>query len=173
MTSASKKLDADSGTVTGYRPRYLLFAGDAQPPRGGMGDLVATFTSEEKARNAFRQLRTQRPSRGSWAQLGVVDADGTLKPVSWFGIGASLDRIPLDPDPPAPSGPGFDARRPRVSKRTTMLLTAMVAVATSMVAVLVDDSGTGRPTSRKATATSVVTSPPPGLAVNGDASPDR
>ena len=171
MTNVSKKLDTDGGAVTGYRPRYLLFAGSSQPPRGGLGDLVATFTSEEKARSAFRQLRTQGPSRGSWAQLGVVDADGRLKPVSWFGIGSSLDRSPLDPDLPAPPAPGVDARRPRVSKRTTMLLTAMVAAATGMVAVLVDD--TGRPTTRKAPATSAVTFPPPGLAVDGDAAPDR
>ncbi len=174
MTNARDQLDLDDGAATGRGPRYLLFAGTAQPPRGGLGDLVATFTSEQEARNAFRQLRLQPPSCRSWAQLAVVDADGALRPLAWFGIGASLGGSSVKPDVPAVSR---SQARPRVSRRTTMLLTAMVAVASSMVAVLVDDRGSGRSTPPNAPAVSVAPAPvpfePPTVAVAGDSSPDR
>ncbi len=67
---------------------YLLFAGTRQPPRGGLGDLLGTFTSEQGARDAFREIRLQPPSPASWAQLAVVDPEDGIKPLCWFGIGA-------------------------------------------------------------------------------------
>jgi hypothetical protein len=54
-----------------------------------------------------------------------------------------------------------DAGRPRVTKRTTILLTALVALATTMVAVLVDDSGSPRPAVRNTPGQSVVTTSSP------------
>jgi hypothetical protein len=41
---------------------YLLFAGSQRTPQGGLGDLVAAFTSEVAAREAFRQLRLSQTS---------------------------------------------------------------------------------------------------------------
>ena len=122
MTNARGDLDVDNGAATAGGPRYLLFAGTTQPPRGGLADLVATFTSEEKARQAFRHLRLQPPSPRSWAQLGVLDAEGAVKPLAWFGIGAALHVSSVKPDMRSvpPSQTDVD-RRPRVSRRTTML----------------------------------------------------
>ena len=44
-------------------------------PRGGLGDLVQTFSSEEMAHRAFRDLRLKESSATSWAQLAVVDRE--------------------------------------------------------------------------------------------------
>lgn len=41
---------------------YLLFAGSEQMPRGGLGDLVQTFGSEDVARTAFLALRLKGDS---------------------------------------------------------------------------------------------------------------
>ena len=140
--------------------RYLLFAGASQPPRGGLGDLVATFTSEQQARDAFRKVRLQPPSLRSWAQLAIVDGDHGIKPLCWFGIGASPDGMSTETDMLPLQVSVDDEGRPRVTKRTTMLLTALVAVTVSMVAVLVDDSGGPRPAVQTPGA-SVVTSSSP------------
>lgn len=73
---------------------YLLFAGLSQAPCGGLGDLVGTFTSEDTARHAFRDIRLNESSRRSWAQLAVVEGQG-VKPLCWFGIGATPAGKPL------------------------------------------------------------------------------
>ncbi len=62
---------------------YLLFAGQARPA-GGTRDLMGVFESEEKARAAFHELRAERRSLLSWAQLVVFDSRGRTKPVCWF-----------------------------------------------------------------------------------------
>ena len=72
--------------------RYLLFAGTQPPPNGGLGDPLDTFTSEEAARQAFRDVRLRMSSPTSWAQLAVVDDRHGLKPMCWFGIGAEPER---------------------------------------------------------------------------------
>ncbi len=81
------------GRRTGPRtgsPCYLLFAGVAhRPPRGGLGDLVRTFTCEEAAREAFHELRVQRVSKGTWAQLAMIDVQSGVRPVCWFGTEAA------------------------------------------------------------------------------------
>lgn len=68
---------------------YFLFAGSEQAPRGGLGDLVQTFESEQPARSAFRELRLRGTSAADWAQLAVVDAANGIQPLCWFGIGAT------------------------------------------------------------------------------------
>ena len=73
---------------------YLLFAASQRAPRGGLGDLVETFSSEETARSAFRDLRLKDSSATSWAQLAVVDGDKGIQPLCWFGIGARPTRSP-------------------------------------------------------------------------------
>jgi hypothetical protein len=80
--------------ATTERPgrRYLLFAGTQQHPNGGLSDLVETFTSEEAARNAFREIRLRTSAPSSWAQLAVVDENRRLEPMCWFGIGAEPER---------------------------------------------------------------------------------
>ena len=72
---------------------YLLFAASQRAPRGGLGDLVQTFSSEETARRAFRELRLEDSSATSWAQLAVVDGDKGIQPLCWFGIGATPPRV--------------------------------------------------------------------------------
>jgi len=82
----------DSSTRVGGAGRcYLLFAGSRQPPRGGLGDLVDTFSSDETARAAFREIRLSKCSSVTWAQLVVVDAELGVKPLCWFGVGAKPD----------------------------------------------------------------------------------
>ena len=71
---------------------YLLFAGPQGPPRGGLGDLVQAFASGKAARQAFHQLRVEGQRHGMWAQLAVVDGKMGVKPLCWFGIGATPRR---------------------------------------------------------------------------------
>ena len=73
---------------------YLLFAGSGHAPRGGLGDLVQTFVSEEMACTAFRERRLTDGSASSWAQLVVVDGEKGVQPLCWFGIGATPNRNP-------------------------------------------------------------------------------
>ena len=81
--------DAPAVTEDGDGRRcYLLFAGSQQAPRGGLGDLVGTFSSEATARRAFRIIRLEQTSQRSWAQLAVVEGDHGIRPLCWFGIGA-------------------------------------------------------------------------------------
>lgn len=124
---------------------FLLFAGSQQPGRGGLSDLVQTFDSEDAARDAFHQIRLAQSSPASWAQLAVVDGQNRLKPLCWFGIGAEphLNRAEMLQAAGAVvvAGP---ARRPRVSKVTAFLLTALVAAATATIGFLVDNEGPDR-----------------------------
>lgn len=71
---------------------YLLFSGSQGSPRGGLGDLVQAFASEEAACQAFHQLRVKGQRHGIWAQLAVVDGAMRVKPLCWFGIGATPRR---------------------------------------------------------------------------------
>ena len=79
---------------------YLLFAGTQPPPGGGLGVPLDTFTSEEAARRAFRDVRLRMSSPTSWAQLAAVDDRQGLTPMCWFGIGAEPPRPPRTPTPP-------------------------------------------------------------------------
>ncbi|MDQ3640379.1 MAG: hypothetical protein M3450_02625 [Actinomycetota bacterium] len=97
--------------------RYLLFAGLQQPPNGGLGDLVDTFTSEEAARLAFRQIRLRTSSTNGWAQLAVVDGEHGLKPLCWFGIGARPERYRPVIDLRNNGRPGRDEPQPSVAVR--------------------------------------------------------
>jgi len=64
---------------------YLLFAGRHGAAPGGMGSLVATFSSRDEARAAFRQVRLRLSDLEGWAELTVV-ADGTAaRRICWFG----------------------------------------------------------------------------------------
>ena len=94
MSTTRSRSDRHPGSVTAVEDsrRYLLFAGTRQPPKGGLSDLVDTFTSEEAARRAFRELRLRTVSTTSWAQLAVVDGHAGIRPLCWFGIGAEPGR---------------------------------------------------------------------------------
>lgn len=150
MSSTRFRLERDAGPGTTGQDsrRYLLFAGTQQPPNGGLCDLVDTFTSEEAARRAFREVRLQTASTTSWAQLAVVDGHAGIKPLCWFGIGAEPGRYRPAIDPKVIDPKVISADRPRTPNRTTVLVTALVAVATTMVAVLVDSDGTPSPVNR-------------------------
>ena len=151
MSSPRFRIDGDGRPdTTGQESRrYLLFAGTQQPPNGGLGDLMDTFTSEEAARRAFREVRLGTSSTTGWAQLAVVDGHDGIKPLCWFGIGAGPEPRRPATGPPAPEPKVISARRPYVSNRTTLLITALVAVATAMIAVLVDSDGTPPPVNRQ------------------------
>ncbi len=99
MRAASGAIDARQNSPTrddGGRTRYyLLFAGSDAVPRGGLSDLVGTFTSEVAARRAFRDIRLKETSKTSWAQLAVVDDARGTRTLSWFGIGAAPSRNPV------------------------------------------------------------------------------
>lgn len=64
---------------------YLLFAGLHGRDRRGTGDLVATLAFQAAARDAFRQIRFQRPDRDGSAELTAVSAGGRARRLSWFG----------------------------------------------------------------------------------------
>jgi hypothetical protein len=78
-----------STEVQGPNRWYLLFAGSEPSPRGGLGDLVQIFSSDETARNVFREMRLAGGSAARWAQLAVVDGTNGIQPLCWFGIGAT------------------------------------------------------------------------------------
>jgi hypothetical protein len=78
----------------GSTPLYLLFAGVQHSPKGGLGDLVETFDCEETARTAFREMRLRRDSGRAWAQLAVVNQKSGIRPLCWFGIGATPNHKP-------------------------------------------------------------------------------
>ena len=93
-TGINRKRDEQTPTNSGpgaQRPKrwYLLFAGSEQVPRGGLGDLVQTFGSDDTARTAFLELRLRGDSAARWAQLVMVDGEKGLQPLCWFGIGAA------------------------------------------------------------------------------------
>lgn len=140
--------DADTGTAEQDSRRYLLFAGAQQPPNGGLCDLVGTFTSEEAARRAFREVRLRTASTTSWAQLAVVDGHDGIRPLCWFGIGAEPGRAGSAIARPPVELKVISADRARTPNRTRVLVTALVAVATTMIAVLVDSDGTPSPGKR-------------------------
>lgn len=106
---------------------FLLFSGCHRVPRGGLADLVGTYTSEATAREAFRRVRLRDSSESSWAQLAVVESNDGIRAISWFGIGATPSRTPVTPAateeppqaPPAGSasapGPGDHQFAPRRS----------------------------------------------------------
>ena len=156
MSSARLKDESDRrlGTTTEQEGRrYLLFAGTQQPPIGGRGDLVDTFMSEEAVRRAFREIRLRTSATTSWAQLAVVDCQQGVKPLCWFGIGAEPERHRPARHRPAPDTPAGEAkvvsaRRPYVSNKVTLLITALLAVATAMVADLLDNAASPRPVNR-------------------------
>jgi hypothetical protein len=141
---------------------YLLFAGSQRTPQGGLGDLVAAFTSEVAAREAFRQLRLSQTSASSWAQLAVVDGDHGIRPLSWFGIGATPARTPVTfprPDKSintqtqggamqtatretvSPVGPEVEPNARRLARKILICLVSLLALAAT-IGVVADD---GRP----------------------------
>lgn len=138
--SAPSRLQRDAGRRMAGQDsrRYLLFAGTQQPPNGGLCDLVDTFTSEQAARQAFCDIRLGTASTASWAQLAVVDGHAGITPLCWFGIGAEPRRGGPTIDRPPVHLNVIAADRTHRPKRIRVLVTALVAGATTMIAVLVD-----------------------------------
>ena len=87
---------------------YLLFGG-ADSGAGGLRDLVGAFDAEATAKDAFRSLRLSPDFRGGWAELVVLQPEGRMKPVCWFG------RAPSDPSGWVRAAPAV--RRKRVRSR--------------------------------------------------------
>jgi len=65
--------------------RYMLFAGVDAHAGFGPRHVVATFTSEDAARDAFRTLRLAHAEPEDWAEVASVEADGGLRQLCWFG----------------------------------------------------------------------------------------
>ena len=89
--------------------RFLLFAGSHRRPGGGRRDLVATFDSEEKAWGAFRERRQSHPALQGWAELAVIDSQGQVNQLAWFGLHPATD-----PDDEAPATLDRQRRRRRI-----------------------------------------------------------
>ncbi len=92
--------------------RFLLFAGSHRRPGGGRRDLVATFDSEEKAWAAFRERRQSHPALQGWAELTLIDSQGQVQQLAWFGLRAADDPEADDDD-----GEATDSRRKRSRRR--------------------------------------------------------
>ena len=76
-------------------PRVLLFAGLHDQPRGGAGDLVGWFESEDEGRAAFLELRTTRSDEDGWAELVALGSGRRPRMLAWFGR-RPTDRRPAD-----------------------------------------------------------------------------
>lgn len=114
----ARSITGHDGHALATGERYLLFAGTKQPPNGGLGDLVGTFTSEEAARIAFQAIRLRASAPASWAQLAVVDGDQRIEPLCWFGIGAEPRRQPRFQSSTPHSDP-LTSERKRATTKTT------------------------------------------------------
>ena len=86
--------------------QYLLFGG-VGGGAGGLRDLLGAFSTEAKAKDAFRTLRLSPDFRGGWAELVVLQPEGRVKPLCWFGRG------PSDPSSWAPPTPAVRRKRAR------------------------------------------------------------
>lgn len=82
------------GVDTSSAQQYLLFGGVRR--RGGTMDLLGVYRSEDKARQAFQDVRT----RGEhwWGELVALDATGRRRKLGWFDAG--------QPGGSAPKGEG-------------------------------------------------------------------
>jgi hypothetical protein len=78
-------------------PLYLLFAGHHGEPKRGAGAIVATFSSQDEARAAFRQVRLNLANGEGWAELASVSNAGPVRRLSWFGqeAGRSVSFAPV------------------------------------------------------------------------------
>lgn len=74
-------------------PRLLLFAGLHAQPRGGAGDLVGWFDSDDEARAAFRDARAERSDGDGWAELVALDGGSRPALRAWFGRPGSERRL--------------------------------------------------------------------------------
>lgn len=63
---------------------YLLFGG-AGGVEGGLRDLIGAFHVEATAKDAFRSIRLSPAFKGGWAELVVLQPEGRMKPLCWFG----------------------------------------------------------------------------------------
>jgi hypothetical protein len=87
--------------------QYLLFAGANGRSRGGTGDLVRVYRTEESAKAAFRALRLESGEEG-WGELTALDAAGRLRRMCWYG---SAGGVVVD-DTPGEAGEGEPRRGP-------------------------------------------------------------
>src|SRR5947209_10524866 len=56
LAELAQRLGIEEAGMAG-RPRYLVFGGLHSRPKGGAGDLVGAFDSEDRARQRFDDLR--------------------------------------------------------------------------------------------------------------------
>ncbi len=191
------ELDAGSASTGATGPCYLLFAGADAVPMGGMADVVGIFPSEEEARAAFRRVRLETAtSPSSWAQLAVVQGENGIKPLCWFGIGATpapihraisadhhhggamqiqtvehLSKGLADPGPP----------RRRPAKKVAALFAGMLTAGAVLLGALLHSGASDRVVPTITTSRDVDPMPVPivpfavdsRLTVTGDSSPDR
>ena len=176
---------------------YLLFAGAEAVPMGGMADLVGIFPSEEEARAAFRRVRLETAtSASSWAQLAVVQGEDGIKPLCWFGIGATpapIHRaISADHHQGGPmqvqtvehlserlADPGPPRRRP--AKKVAALFAGMLTAGAVMFGALLQSGASDSVVPTITTSSDLAPARVPtvpfavdgSLAVSGDSSPDR
>ena len=114
--------------------RFLLFGGGRGPAKGGAGDLLATFESEARARDAFIALR--RRGDAEWAELVALAAKGGLKRLAWFGSPVRGGTIQ-----------GAQAKRDRGGRRRRDAGASILAVgltATVVAGLVVANAVTGR-----------------------------
>jgi hypothetical protein len=124
--------------------RYLLFAGTQPPPSGTLGDPLDTFTSEDVARRAFRDLRLRMSSPTSWAQLAVVDDRHGLKPMCWFGIDAAPERrAALQRKPPSitTSASQVTTSAPHRPRRVVGLVVATLTLLSDVPVIAIGSTG--------------------------------
>ena len=103
-----EQLDIAAADV-GAEAWYLLFAGRDGEPRGGSEDLIGTFRCPVEGKTKFLELQAARPSNGGWAELVMLDPNGQLKRVCWFGerrdpwvIEPTADHVASEPPPARP-----------------------------------------------------------------------
>ncbi len=100
-----ERLDIDPADV-GADAWYLLFAGRDGERRGGIADLVGAYRCPNESKTKFLELQRARVASGGWAELVMLQPNGQLKAVCWFGEkngrSAETDAVERAVDPPAP-----------------------------------------------------------------------
>ena len=81
----------------GASPTYLLEAHVSERPGGALRHVLAAFPTELEARQAFRELRSDRAGSDEWGQIVTLDARSRLARVCWFGEPGELGLDGRDP----------------------------------------------------------------------------
>jgi hypothetical protein len=74
---------------------FRLYASPESRGAGGRDALVATFASEQEARDVFRAVRLSSHYRDGWAELIALNGSKEPRRICWFGDDPSPSKSPV------------------------------------------------------------------------------